>query len=209
MTTIDVNTRASSAPGTFDTIFKTNPRSRRRPPAAPAQPAASSSSTSSTWCVGTTKSAVLAEFKKQLAATAPRSPWALRQLSLVEMTRKAPASRCRACSASPAPPARSRPGQDGAHRLLRHPARDPARGAAVLAARVPSSPCQCRRCCSTKAPTWPASLTSSAKPIMTAEPTNQTSTTTSCCQPNLCAAQVRLVRLLPGACARHAVRRSI
>ena len=58
-----------------------------------------------------------------------------------------------------------RRGEDGAQRLPRHPARDPARGAPVQSEGVPRRRLAPRwsRCCSTRrASTWPASRTSSA-----------------------------------------------
>ena len=85
------------------------------------------------------RDAVLAEFRKQLARDRTRvTVSGFSQLGLVEMTRKRTRESLAhmLCEAVP-DLRRPRPGEDRAQRVLRHPARDPARGAPVQAARVP------------------------------------------------------------------------
>jgi len=83
--------------------------------------------------------AVLAELRKQLARDRTRTTVSgFTQLGLVEMTRKRTRESLahmlwRTLPHLPGP----RPGEDGAQRLLRHPARDPARGAPVQPQGVP------------------------------------------------------------------------
>ena len=85
------------------------------------------------------QAAVLAELKKQLARDRTRiTVSGFTQLGLVEMTQEAHArvARPHAVRAVPDLP-RPRRGEDGAQRLPRHPARDPARGAPVQPEGVP------------------------------------------------------------------------
>ena len=85
------------------------------------------------------REAVLAEFRKQLARDRVKTmAGGFSQLGLVEMTRKRTRESlahmlCEPCAACQGKGI----GQDRAQRGLRHPARDPARGAPVQAARVP------------------------------------------------------------------------
>jgi ribonuclease G len=86
-----------------------------------------------------TANAVLAEFKrKALARDRTRMTVnGFTALGLVEMTRKRTRESLATCCASPARPAPGAASQDRADRVLRDPARDPARGAPVQRARVP------------------------------------------------------------------------
>ena len=79
------------------------------------------------------QAAVLAEFRKQLARDRTRvTVSGFSQLGLVEMTRKRTRESPGAHAVRAVPDLRRpRPGEDRAQRVLRHPARDPARGAAV------------------------------------------------------------------------------
>ena len=111
--------------------------------------------------------AVLAEFRKQLARDRTRTTVSgFTQLGLVEMTRKRTRESLAHMLCEPCPTcAGPRPGEDRAQRLLRHPARDPARGAPVRPEGVPRRRQRRRwsRCCSTRrACTWRACATSSA-----------------------------------------------
>ena len=83
--------------------------------------------------------AVLAEFRKQLARDRTRTTVSgFSQLGLVEMTRKRTRESLAHMLCEPCPTcAGPRPGEDRAQRVLRHPARDPARGAAVQPEGVP------------------------------------------------------------------------
>jgi ribonuclease G len=85
------------------------------------------------------REAVLAEFRKQLARDRVKTMvGGFSQLGLVEMTRKRTRESLAHMLCEPCPrPARAGAGEDRAQRVLRHPARDPARGAAVQSARVP------------------------------------------------------------------------
>jgi hypothetical protein len=82
--------------------------------------------------------AVLSEFKKQLARDRVKTmAGGFSQLGLVEMTRKRTRESlahmlCEPCECLPGQGQR----EDGAQRVLRHPARDPARGPPVQPARV-------------------------------------------------------------------------
>ncbi len=87
------------------------------------------------------RDAVLAEFRKQLARDRVKTmAGGFSQLGLVEMTRKRTRESlahmlCEPCAACQGKGI----GQDRAQRGLRHPARDPARGAPVRPARVSAS----------------------------------------------------------------------
>ena len=85
------------------------------------------------------RDAVLAELQKQLARDRTQvTVSGFSQLGLVEMTRKRTRESLAHMLCEPCPACAGQgPGQDGAQRLLRHPARDPARGAPVQPARVP------------------------------------------------------------------------
>ena len=85
------------------------------------------------------QAAVLAEFRKQLARDRTKMTVSgFTQLGLVEMTRKRTREIAGAHAVRAVPHLRGpRPGEDRAQRVLRHPARDPARGAPVQPEGVP------------------------------------------------------------------------
>jgi ribonuclease G len=135
LTTVDVNTGGFVGARNFDdTIFKTNLEAAQPSPAscACATWAASSSSTSSTWCARSTASRA-GRVRKQLARDRTKTTvGGFTQLGLVEMTRKRTRESLAHMLCEPCPPAQAAAHrEDRAHRVLRHPARDPARGAPV------------------------------------------------------------------------------
>jgi ribonuclease G len=82
---------------------------------------------------------VLGEFRKQLARDRTKiTVSGFTQLGLVEMTRKRTRESLAHMLCEPCPTCAGQgPGQDAAQRLLRHPARDPARGAPVQPEGIP------------------------------------------------------------------------
>jgi ribonuclease G len=84
------------------------------------------------------RDAVLAEFRKQLARDRTKTmSGGFSQLGLVEMTRKRTRESLAHMLCEPCPACQGKGRSHRAHGLLRHPARDPARGAPVQPARVP------------------------------------------------------------------------
>ena len=141
LTTIDVNTGGFVGARNFDdTIFKTNLEA--------AQTIARQLRLSNLGGIiivdfidmdnAEHREAVLAELKKALARDPTRTTVSgFSSLGLVEMTRKRTRESLAHVLCEPCPTcAGPRRNQDRAHRVLRHPARNPARGAPVRRARI-------------------------------------------------------------------------
>ena len=173
LTTIDVNTGGFVGARNFDdTIFKTNLEAALAigAPAAPAQPGRHHHRRLHRHDARGAPQRRAGGVRKQLARDRTKTTVSgFTQLGLVEMTRKRTRESLAHVLCEPCPTCEGR-GQVKTARsvLLRHPARDPARGAAVQPQGVSRHRQRRRwwRCCSTKrARTWPGLSEFVGKPI--------------------------------------------